>query len=239
MEKVNLICLPYAGGAASVFYQWKEFLSSNINLHPIELAGRGRRIKESLYTSIEHAASDVYLLIKDLMHEPYAFYGHSLGSMIVFELAQNLLGQGDENLKHIFFSGRPAPHLLKTAKEDAFHNLPLEKFKDKICKLGGINDDFFNTPDLANLLLPMMYNDFKISELYTCRTDWQPFQNGITVFMGKFEKSNAEQMFAWKQYTLGTCTIRYYDGDHFFINQNMSDIVGYINYILCGDPTGK
>lgn len=44
-----LFCLPYAGGSEVIYYKWKEYLSSLIQLEPIEHRGRGMKINEGFY----------------------------------------------------------------------------------------------------------------------------------------------------------------------------------------------
>jgi len=48
MNKINLFCFPYAGGSVSVFNRWRLYLPPSIELKPVELAGRGRRMREPL-----------------------------------------------------------------------------------------------------------------------------------------------------------------------------------------------
>ncbi len=79
MDKLNLFCLPFAGGSS---YSYKGFqdlqVQSNLIVKPIELPGRGRRMSESLLFSVEAMTDDVWKSISSKIHEPYAIYGHSM-----------------------------------------------------------------------------------------------------------------------------------------------------------------
>ena len=91
MKKIKLFCFPYAGGSAAAYNKWRQYLDKHIELRPVELAGRGRRIYDPLYQSIEEAVDDVYQLISpELAKGPYAFFGHSMGGIIAYELAYKI-----------------------------------------------------------------------------------------------------------------------------------------------------
>jgi surfactin synthase thioesterase subunit len=49
MQKLKLFCVPYAGGSAKTFLGWKKWLDPGIELIPVELAGRGARVKDQFY----------------------------------------------------------------------------------------------------------------------------------------------------------------------------------------------
>ena len=112
MSAILLFCFPYAGGSSAVYNQWQKCLhKTNIHLKPIELAGRGGRIAEPLYANVELLIDDVFKKIaKDITEGPFAFFGHSMGAMIAYELYQKLRIQAVQLPSYVFFSGRKAPH---------------------------------------------------------------------------------------------------------------------------------
>lgn len=70
-----------------MYYKWKNIMNNNIQLVPIELKGRGTRYGEGFYTDFEDAFNDIYLNIRDkIMEDEYALFGHSMGSLLAFEL---------------------------------------------------------------------------------------------------------------------------------------------------------
>ena len=60
MQKTKLFCFPHAGGSAFSYAKWKNHFNPYIEVVPVELAGRGYRIEENLYQSMEEAVNDVY-----------------------------------------------------------------------------------------------------------------------------------------------------------------------------------
>lgn len=219
MKKIKLFCLPYAGGSASVYNIWKDLLNRCIHLQPVELAGKGRRITEPLYESAEAAADDVIKIIKsELMDAPYVFYGHSLGALIGYIAAQKLREMRYPGPAHMFFSGRGAIHIRRDDKEP-YHTLPEDEFRTKIIGLGGTPPNFFDIPELMEILIPILKRDFKISWEYSHPPEIKPLNCDITVLTGKEEDLTQEQLDGWKLHTKHNCFFHSFEGGHFFLNQ--------------------
>ena len=232
MNKIKLFCFPYAGGEAASYNKWRQYLDKTIEIRPIELAARGRRMREPNYNSIDDVVDDVYNIIKnELVIGPYALFGHSMGSMIAFELAYKIR---DNNLPmplHIFFSGRAAPQVPRDNKRK-FHHLPEDKFKKEMLEMGGTPKEFFEHPELMEVFLPLLKGDFRLTETYTHEKKDAPLACNITVFSGKQDEDTTEDVEPWKIHTEKNCDIFYFEGGHFFIHEETEKLVDIINAAL-------
>ena len=232
MTKTKLFCFPYAGGSSFVYEKWRPLLKPEIELVPVELAGRGRRIYDTLYTDITSVIDDVFEMLKDdIYNGPYALLGHSMGSLITYELAQRLMDIGAPDPQHLFFSGKGAPN-IKRADEKQYHAMADDEFRREIVSLGGTPKEFFEEPELMELFLPILKNDFKIVETYPRRSEIRPFHYDITVFMGKADDHTHEQRVGWNDYTAAKCNIHYFEGGHFFIHDETDAMVSIINQTI-------
>lgn len=227
---MKLFCFPYAGGSSAVFNQWKNYISPNIEIIAIELAGRGKRIHEPHYKDFNAVIDDVFSLIIDEIkgNDDYAFFGHSMGAKIAYELTQEILSKGLPAPSHVFFSGRGAPYVLGDDEKE-YHKLPDEEFKKEILNLGGTPKEFFDHPELLEVFLPMLKNDFKLAARDISGKEIKPLPFDITVFLGKDEELTPEQIDSWKKYTIENCTIHYFNGGHFFINEKVEEVIRKIN----------
>ena len=45
----KIFCIPYAGGSASVYRKMQLYSMPGVSIIPVELAGRGTRMKEAFY----------------------------------------------------------------------------------------------------------------------------------------------------------------------------------------------
>lgn len=231
-DKIKLFCLPYAGGSSVIYHSWKALLGDKIELRPIELAARGKRINESPYNNISHAAEDVYELIySEIQHSSYMLFGHSMGAMIAYELAQKIRREGAPRPLHLFFSGKGALHIDRPDKVK-LHLLDDVSFKKEVIKLGGTPPEFFEYPELMELFLPLLKRDFRIAETYKLNGPIQPFDQDITVFLGKEDDLNTEQCEEWVKHTSNTCRTHYFPGGHFFINEEKDAILRVIQGVV-------
>jgi len=232
MSKFKLFCLPYAGGSATMYKSWKNYLDPSIELTPIELAGRGTRFNTPLYNTLDEAIDDIFSKIKDdITKQPYALFGHSMGALLSYELVRKIKSMKLPAPNHIFFSGRKAPH-VKIEKKKKYHLMDDEEFKQEIIKLGGTPPEFFQHKELTDFFLPMLKNDFKIAAISFYERDIDPFEFDISILLGKDEKVTPEQAVGWKLHTNGLCAIYYFNGGHFFLHDEIKQITSLINNTL-------
>lgn len=228
MQKIKLFCFPYAGGSATMFEKWRPYLSPQIELRPIELAGRGRRMHDSFYSNVSEVVEDIIQQIKSELGQPYALLGHSMGALLAFELGKKISQTPMLQPIHFFFSGKGAPHVIRGDKK-VYHSMQKEDFKKEVLALGGTPPEFFDHIELLELFLPLLKNDFKIVETYIPTRILKPFAQDITVLLGKEDDLTQEQCEEWALHTQGKCNTHYFEGGHFFLKNNMEEILRVIN----------
>jgi medium-chain acyl-[acyl-carrier-protein] hydrolase len=109
---LRLFCLPYAGGWSQIYRPWINHLSHDIELCLIDLPGRGPRLSETPITSLSVLVEEILVNIHTYLDRPFAFFGHSMGALLAFELAKLLRQRGYPVPNHLFVSGHRAPHLM-------------------------------------------------------------------------------------------------------------------------------
>lgn len=230
--KIVLFCLPYAGGSATVYNKFNQYLDKNIEMVPIEYAGRGKRIKEEFYTDVSSAAEDVYNeAIKHMNDCEFAFWGHSMGSVIAYEVCSRIRKNCGREPLCIFVSGRYPPHIKKQEKK--LHILSDENFKEEILKIGGTPKEVFDNKELAQLFVPILRADYRIIEDYTMCGNPVKFKSQIIVLSGKKDKIvNRSELFEWQKYSESNISMYEFDGGHFFINNFTKEISNIINNAL-------
>lgn len=230
MSTIKLFCFPYAGGSATVFNKWRTYLNPDIQLVPLELAGRGARFKESFYQSITEAVNDLYDRMDFKTNLPYAVFGHSMGSILAYELCRKIAADNQKGPAHIFVSGMYPPHIKKERK--ILHKLPLAEFKEEIIKIGGTPQEIFENQELMDFFVPILKADYKIYETYEFLPDDTKFDCGITAFNGLSDKPTFAEMLEWGKHTSDSSKLYQYEGGHFFIHNHTAAIVDVINKTL-------
>lgn len=225
-----LFCLPYAGGSEVIYYKWKKYLNSPIHIEPIELKGRGKRFNENFYENLEEAVEDIFENIKDkILEDDYAIYGHSMGSLLAYELYYKIYNENVKLPKHIFFSGYKAPNIPKKRK---IHLLPDREFIKEVIELGGTPQEVADNEELIQLFTPILRNDFKILETYLYKEKKDKIQCDISILNGKKDNITLEELLAWKNHVDKGFKVYNFEGNHFFINDNVENITKIINVTL-------
>jgi medium-chain acyl-[acyl-carrier-protein] hydrolase len=216
---VRLFCFPYAGGGASVFRLWGERLGDRVELWPIQLPGRENRIREPYPTSIRDVA-DALATDSALPFEgDFIFFGHSLGTLIAYEVAQRLRRSGRPQPARLIMSAHRAPQI--SLPHPPTWNLPERAFERRLKELNGTPPEVFQNEDLLELVLPLMRADLRLDETYVHSIADDVLSCPITVFGGTRDvETSPEHLDAWRHVTAGAFEIRMFEGDHFFIRSS-------------------
>ncbi|NJN56268.1 MAG: thioesterase [Leptolyngbyaceae cyanobacterium SL_5_9] len=228
--KLRLFCLPYAGGGASGFRDWPAQLSSLIEVCPIELPGRGSRFQEPPYTRLAPLIQDLTPALLPYLNIPFAFFGHSMGALVSFELTQFLSQTYGLTPACLAVAGRPAPHL--SDRSNPIHALPDSDFLEKIRDFNGTPAPVLANAELMRILLPMLRADFAVIETFSYTP--RPLLNcAIAAFGGLHDpKVSCADLEAWREQTHSTFLLHLLSGDHFFIHSAQSQLLSVLEPIL-------
>lgn len=228
--KIRLFCFPYAGGSNLTFRTWGRALGPSIAVCPAHLPGRERRLTEKPYTfaqSLVEAAAEAIIPHLDF---PFAFFGHSMGALISFELARHLRRLDMPLPTHIFLSGRGAPQL--GVRESVTYNLPEKEFAEELRRLNGTPREVLEHQELMELMIPLLRADFEVCQTYRY-TPEPALDCPITAFGGwdDYEVSS-EMIGAWQEQTTRSFRLCMIPGDHFFVNSAPDRIVSILSQEL-------
>ena len=229
MSRINIFCLPFAGGSKYSYNEYSNIVSDEIRLIPIEIPGRGSRIRETLCTDIDHIVHDIFHQIKDRLDEPYAIYGHSMGALLGYLLTKQISRHALNFPKHLIFTGRKAPSVSN--KKAFTYLLPKAEFVKELVVLGGSPAEVLDNEDLINFYEPIIRADFMAVENYKYEAS-PPLDIPITVMFGTEEDFTRAQAEAWQRETTTRLELIQFPGGHFFIYQYAKQIVEIITKTL-------
>ncbi len=214
-NKPQVFIFHFAGGSCYSFQEMIPFLSG-LEVHQIELPGRGKRMMEELIQSADAAAVDLYNQVKRLIKEaPFVIYGHSMGATLGLKVVSLLEADGLYPVKFIA-SGNPGPGV---ERDQLKYNLPPEEFKAALRELGGIEEEFLNTPELYEFFEPILRADFRLVEEKEIEIA-KPLKTPIHALMGSEEKT-VTHIKNWQNFTRSELKTEVLTGDHFFVNNSM------------------
>jgi medium-chain acyl-[acyl-carrier-protein] hydrolase len=213
---LRLFCFPYAGGAARIFRSWSQRLPPSVEVCAVQLPGRGSRLREPPFTDLDALIRALAAALLPYLDQPFAFFGHSMGALIGFELAQRLRVRESPGPIQLFVSGHRAPQLERD--ELPSYDLPEPEFLEELRRINGTPGEVLEHPELIQLMLPLLRADFKVVQdyLYAPR---QPLDSPIMAFGGLQDADvSREQMAAWREQTTAEFSLHMLPGDHFFVH---------------------
>lgn len=227
MKKVKVIAIPFAGGSQYSYDCFSRFLPPNFTLKTVEFPGRGERLEEKNVEDIASLALDILDQInKEIRQEEYVLYGHSMGTLIGYELTKEIVRNKLPLPSCLFFTGRAGPSI---SEKDKISSYSKDAFWVEIGKLGGLPVEIRSNNDVLDFLEPVFRADIRAVEDYVYKEMNEPFRIPINVIAGTEEPEiTDEKLGAWQKETAFPLVKQFMVGDHFFIYKQTSDLVGRI-----------
>ena len=236
-SNLRLFTFHHAGGSASMFRPWAQDLTSSVDIIAIQLPGRETRFTESLLYDLKSVVNKLVENFSDYFDKPFIFFGHSVGSLISFEIVRELRRRKYPLPLHLIVSGTRAPHLPSRRKK--IRSLPDSEFISELFSYNGIPSVLLEDKEILNLLVPIIRADFTISETYTY-SDEPPLSCPITAFGGLNDPYLLqEELSSWKDHTNNEFKYTFFEGDHFFLTKESYSKVVYDLDLIILEETKK
>lgn len=215
---LRLFCAPYAGGSTTSYRSWNDRLPPEIALYAIELPGRGSRFGEPCITRMDELVGHLASAIRPALDLPFVLFGHSLGAVVMFELARRLESLSGNPDFRLILSGQRAFH--RPAPRPPIHDLSDARFMAEVTRFGGTPHGLFDDPELRSVFLPLLRADFTLGETYVF-DEGQPLAVDLCAYGGlEDEEVSVTDVKQWNRYTNGQFTYRMFPGNHFFLHQH-------------------
>ncbi|MFZ2176201.1 MAG: alpha/beta fold hydrolase, partial [Rhodococcus sp. (in: high G+C Gram-positive bacteria)] len=161
-----LLCFPHGGGTASAYRGLSEALAPRIEVMAVQYPGRQDRLGDRMVSDIGAISEQVVGELTSAEGRRLAVFGHSMGATVAFEAARRF-EQRSGALAALFVSGRAAPGIARTT---TLHRQSDGALIDEMRRLGGADSPAVQMvvqhPELAELVLPSLRNDYKAVETY-------------------------------------------------------------------------
>lgn len=216
--RLRLFCFPYAGGGAMIYRTWSDQLPSSVEVCPVALPGRERRMREAGFTRMAPLVDALVEALDPYLDDlPFAFFGHSMGSAIAYELCHRLRLDGRPQPKMLIASGRRAPHL--TGDDKADYLLPDDAFIERLREMQGTPEEVLANRELMDLMVPLLKADFELIDTHG-PTDFARLDLPIVACGGLQDgEVSRRELEAWGELTAGEFTLRLFEGGHFFLQE--------------------
>jgi surfactin synthase thioesterase subunit len=233
----RLYCFCYAGGNAHSFLEWQPAMPPHVEICAVQLPGRGARFHETPLTDFDALIGTLSQVIGAEPAMPFAFFGHSLGGLVAFELARRQQRLGLRQPQQLIVSGCEAPQFR--SPPERLHLLDDEALTARLRVLNGTPRDILEHRELMQVLLPTIRADMALVDDFSYRSG--PLLDiPLTVFAGRDDDiDHGDQVLGWGKETTGKFEAHWFDGDHFFINGSREAVWECLGQVLAVSPSSS
>ncbi|KOY55767.1 hypothetical protein ADK59_23385 [Streptomyces sp. XY332] len=232
-EGLPLLCLPHAGGGATAYRTWPDALTPYARAVPVQLPGREDRFGEPPVRSAALLAAQLADAVGShpVTRDGCALFGHSMGALLAFELAHELIARGRPPV-HVFVSAYRAPQLPRRTRD--VHLRDDASLREFLAELEGTQVELLAHPELLEVLLPVIRADFELCETYRYRPR-RRLDVPVTALGGRHDAGvPPEDLDAWADVSGERFAVELFDGGHFYLRQRQAAVLSVVAEALRG-----
>ncbi|MFM7852902.1 MAG: thioesterase II family protein [Flammeovirgaceae bacterium] len=192
--KLKLIIIPFGGGNKYSYESIKKSMPPEIELCCVELPGRGFRMDEELLTSVTALTDDIVKTIGNPKNFEYALFGHCLGALLSFTVAQKLVKVKPP--LRLFVSGCGGPASFNEPKNLALTRDDIKRF----LILFDVPLELANDESFIEMMEPIITADLTAHHSYQYVPSL-PLPSPITVIQRDDYPIKEELLALWQQET--------------------------------------
>ncbi|MFF3641034.1 thioesterase II family protein [Streptomyces sp. NPDC002564] len=229
--EIRLVCFPHAGGSASYYHPLAQSpaLRPHVEVLAVQYPGRQDRRREPLIDDVPELADLITRALAPFDDRPLAFFGHSMGAVLAFEVARRLRDGAGKQPCRLFVSGRRAPSRFRPG---TVHLLDDAALAQELRRAGGTDPMFLDDPELLAEILPVVRNDYRAVELYRW-TPSPPLTCPVTALVGDRDAQAATaDVEAWREHTEGPFDLKVFSGGHFYLNSHQQAVTEVVSKTL-------
>jgi surfactin synthase thioesterase subunit len=222
----TLFIFPHAGGSPTYYVPFAKAFTTDIKRIAVQYPGKGGTHDLTSFRSIPDLADRVTKLLPDPSDGTVAFFGHSMGALVAFEVARRYEA-AEAPISALFVSASPAPGAVGSEYIPENDRGLLAA----VATMTGVNPEFLENEEFAARILPTL-RGFKAIMAYECPPD-ATVSCPITAYMGDVDEiGTRERMEPWSRRTTGEFTLREFGGHHFYINDHLAELAADIESTL-------
>jgi surfactin synthase thioesterase subunit len=220
----KLYIFPHAGGSPQYYVPFSKAFVTDVKRIGVQYPGKGGNHDLGAFTSIEDLADRVCDKLPSPTDGPAAFFGHSMGALLAFEVARRFEADG-KAIAALFVSAAGAPGRAGFDNiGDSDRNL-----LEAVSQMTGVNPEFLENEEFAAKILPTL-RGLKAIANYDCPPEAR-VSCPIVAFRGDEDGvATADKVAPWGERTTAEFSVRTFTapGHHFYLNDHLPELVGDI-----------
>ncbi|MFD0904622.1 thioesterase II family protein [Actinomadura sediminis] len=224
----RLVCFPHAGGAASFFRPVSAALAPDVEVLALQYPGRQDRRAETPVRDLHRLADETYAALRPHLGDRPAFFGHSMGAALAYEVALRAERDG-LGPRVLVASGRRAPSRHRT--EDV-HRRDDDGIIAEIRGLNGTESRVLDEEEILRAALPALRADYHAIETYRT-SGTATLSCPVAVFVGDADPQvTPDEARAWREHTSGALELHTFRGGHFYLTARPAETIDRLVKVL-------
>lgn len=202
-----------------MYRDWPGAAPPLVEVVAITPPGRLHRIREPAMPDFSSYIEALASEIACCADRPFAFFGHSLGSLIAFEVGRRLASVGAPVPARLFASACIAPGRQEGARARSLAGKSDDELvADLSGRYGLVAPALSAHPELRALAMSAFRDDLHILQTYQYRPG-PPVDYPITALAGRHDPVvSIDDVGAWRAETTGDFELLPFPGQHMFVN---------------------
>jgi surfactin synthase thioesterase subunit len=231
-SRTQLVCFPHAGGAASFYFPVSAALHPEVEVLALQYPGRQDRRAERPIDDIPTLADGVFAALRPRLGDRTAFFGHSMGAVVAFEVARRMAREDGTAPTRLVVSGRRAP---SRRRDEQVHLRDDDGIIAELKTLSGTDPGLLGDEEIRSMILPAIRSDYRAIETYAC-TPGPPLSCPITVFVGDQDSHvTLDEARAWREHTTEDFGMEVFAGGHFYLTARPAETIDRLSAVLRAD----
>jgi len=223
--RLRLFCFHHAGGSAWSFAGWAHRLGRSVEVVPVSMPPRSVSASgvPGGVSTMDALVNEVTRQLAPALDEPYAFYGHSMGSLVAYGVAQRQLAAGRRPPACFVAGAHRAPHLPPAP--DLAVELSDDATLELLLGLGGAGRLVTENPGRVRAVVDRLRDDLQVCATYRYpAAGHRPLPCPVHILTGDRDPLvPAADAAAWRTHSSGHFSVRALPGGHFF-NREHKDL---------------
>ena len=195
----------------------------------VQYPGRQDRLREPLIDDVGHLAAGLFEALRGYLPRAPAFFGHSMGAIVAFEVALLAERQLGTPIPRLIASGRRAPSRLR---DENVHKRGDMELIAEVQGLSGTHSELLDDEEVRRSYLPVIRNDYRAIETYAPPRE-QTLSCPVTAFVGASDpRVTLDEARAWEQHTDAGFQMRVFPGGHFYLTERPAETVASLRDVL-------